>query len=111
MPAPATFDTATLPALPHWDETPADLPAAIREIKAALRARVAASSRTVEEVFAVVERRIQAEVDEIAAAKNRGETFWPVIDYADIANGTVPGRAARVAAPPRLPRGARALRP
>src|SRR4051794_31190768 len=77
-------------ALPHWEEPPADLKAAIREIKAALRARIAASGRTVEEVFAVVEARIRAEVDEIAAAKERGEPVWPVIDYADIAAGTVP---------------------
>ena len=56
--------------LPHWEETPADLPAAIREIKGALRARIAASGRTVEEVFAVVERRVQAEVDEIEAARH-----------------------------------------
>jgi hypothetical protein len=76
--------------LPHWEEIPADLPAAIREIKAALRARIAASGRPVEEVFAVVERRIQVEVEEISAAKNCGETVWPVIDYANIANGTVP---------------------
>src|SRR5690348_17478482 len=76
-------------ALPHWEETPADLKASTREIKAALRARIAASGRTVEEVFAVVEQRIQAAVDEIAAARRRGETIWPVIDYADIAAGTV----------------------
>jgi uncharacterized protein DUF1479 len=83
----ATSDT--LPALPHWEETPADLPAAIRDIKTALRARIAASGRTIEEVFAVVERAVKAEVDEIAAARERGETVWPVIDYADIAAGTV----------------------
>jgi len=77
-------------ALPHWEEPPADLKAAVREIKAALRARIAASGRTVEEVFAVVEEQIRAEVDEIAAAKERGEQVWPVIDYADIAAGTVP---------------------
>jgi hypothetical protein len=82
--------------LPHWEEIPADLPAAIREIKAALRARIAASGRLVEEVFAVVERRIQVEVDEISAAKNCGETVWPVIDYADIANGTVPCGARKL---------------
>ncbi len=54
-----------------------------------MRARIAASGRTVEEVFAVVERAIEAEVAEIAAAKGRGETIWPVIDYADIEAGTV----------------------
>jgi hypothetical protein len=75
--------------LPHWETTPADLPAAIREVKAALRARIAASGRTVEEVFGVVERRMQAAVGEIEAARRRGEQVWPVIDYADIEAGTV----------------------
>ncbi len=78
-----------LPALPHWEEPPADLKAAIREIKQALRARIAASGRTVEEVFAVVESRIRAEVEEIEAARARGEEIWPVVDYADIASGAV----------------------
>jgi hypothetical protein len=76
--------------LPHWEETPADLPAAVREIKAAIRARIAASGRTVEEVFAVVERRVAAEVEQIEAALERGEPVWPVIEYADIEAGTVP---------------------
>ncbi|GAA0910917.1 DUF1479 domain-containing protein [Virgisporangium ochraceum] len=75
--------------LPHWETTPADLPAAIREVKAALRARIAASGRTVEEVFGVVERRMEAAVGEIEAARRRGEQVWPVIDYADIQAGTV----------------------
>ena len=79
----------TLPALPHWETTPEDLPIAIREVKRALRARIEASGRTVEEVFAVMEARVRARVEEISAAKERGETIWPVIDYADIANGTV----------------------
>jgi hypothetical protein len=78
-----------LPALPHWEETPADLPAAVREIKAALRARITASGRSVEEVFAIVERRLAPEVAEVSAALERGEPVWPVIDYADIAAGTV----------------------
>ena len=86
--------TATAPeTLPHWESTPADLKAATREIKAALRARIAASGRTVEEVFAVVEARVAARVAEIAAEKERGETVWPVIDYADIEAGTVPPEA------------------
>jgi len=92
VPATGTV-TATLPPLPHWERTPDDLPAAIRQVKAALRARLAASGRTVEEVFAVVERRIEAEVTEIAAARQRGEGIWPVIDYADIEAGTVPAAA------------------
>ena len=89
MPALAVPTAHDLPALPHWEETPADLPAAIREIKAALRARIAASGRSVEEVFAVVEQRVRAAVEDITAARERGETIWPVIDYADIAAGTV----------------------
>ena len=36
--------------LPHWEQTPSDLPTATKEIKAALRERIAASGRTVEEV-------------------------------------------------------------
>jgi hypothetical protein len=87
--APTLPASDSVPALPHWEETPADLPAAIRAIKAALRARIAASGRTVEEVFAVVEQKIKAEVDEINTDRERGETIWPVIDYADIAAGTV----------------------
>ncbi|MGW7535403.1 YbiU family protein [Amycolatopsis sp. NPDC054798] len=78
-----------LPPLPHWETTPDDLPAAIREIKAALRARIEASGRTVEEVFAVVEARVAAAVEEIEAAKARGEEIWPVLDYADIEAGRV----------------------
>lgn len=90
QPAPAV---APLPPLPHWESTPDDLPAAIREVKAALQERIEASGRTVEEVFAVVERRVQTKVDEIITARDRGETIWPVIDYADIEAGTVPAEA------------------
>ena len=78
-----------LPALPHWEATPDDLPGAIRQVKAALRARITASGRSVEDVFAVIEKRVRAGVEQIAAEKARGETVWPVIDYADIAAGTV----------------------
>ena len=79
-----------LPALPHWEQTPADLPAAISQLKTAMRARIAASGRTVDEVFAAVERQVRAEVGEITAARDRGETVWPVISYADIEAGTIP---------------------
>jgi hypothetical protein len=82
-------EAGALPALPHWEQTPEDLPSAIRQVKTALRARIAASGRTVEDIFAVVERRIEAEVSEIEAARERGETVWPVIQYADIVTGTV----------------------
>jgi len=74
--------------LPHWESEPDDLPAAIRAIKAALRARIEASGRSVREVFGVIEARVRARVEEIAAEKARGATVWPVIDYADIEAGT-----------------------
>src|SRR3954449_749646 len=84
------LQAAQLSPLPHWESTPDDLKAAIREIKPALRARIEASGRTLEEVFAVVEARITAAVAEVEAAKAHGETIWPVLDYADIEAGTVP---------------------
>ena len=82
--------TPTIQALPHWETTPADTTAAIRETKAAIRARIEASGRTVEEAFAAVEARVGERVAEIEDAKRRGENVWPVVDYADIAAGTVP---------------------
>lgn len=84
-----TSDRVPTQTLPHWETVPEDLAVATREIKAALRARIEASGRTVAEVFAVVEERVAARVAEIQAEKARGETVWPVIDYADIENGTV----------------------
>jgi len=77
------------PTLPHWEQTPGDLAAAIREIKHALRARIESSGRTVDEVFAVISERVRVKVTEIAEAKERGETVWPVIEYADIEKGSV----------------------
>jgi hypothetical protein len=95
--ASATPARTDLPNLPHWETTPDDLPGAIRQIKAALRARIRASGRSVEEVFAVVEQRVRLRVEQIAAEKARGETVWPIIEYADIAAGTVtPDRLARL---------------
>ncbi len=79
-----------VPALPHWETTPPDLRDATRQIKAALRARIEASGRTVDAVFAVVEARVLEQVEEITAARERGEPVWPEVDYADIAAGTVP---------------------
>ena len=81
--------SAAAKELPHWETAPDDLPAAIREIKAALRARIVASGRSVREVFGVIEARVRAQVEEIAADKARGATVWPVIDYADIEAGAV----------------------
>ena len=85
----ATAYDITRPELPHWEEPPTDLSGAIREIKTALRARIEASGRTVDEVFEVIERKVADRVVEITAAKERGEQVWPVIDYADIESGAV----------------------
>src|SRR3954464_1079859 len=80
---------STATQLPHWQTTPEDLKAATREIKRAIRARIEASGRTIEEVWAAVTERLTERVEEIEAAKARGEQVWPVIDYADIENGAV----------------------
>jgi hypothetical protein len=87
-----TSEQQTQP-LPHWESAPEDLPAAVREIKAALRNRIEASGRTVAEVFGVVEERVARRVAEIKADQERGETVWPVIEYTDIADGTVTAEA------------------
>jgi hypothetical protein len=78
-----------LTGLPHWEDLPDDVPAAIAEIKAAIRARIAASGRTVEEVVAEVEEFLEGEVADIRETRERGEEVWPVIDYADIESGSV----------------------
>lgn len=81
--------TASAP-LPHWEQLPQDTASATREIKAALRARIAESGRTVEQHFADLEARIADLVAEIKVDKDAGRSVWPVIDYADIEAGTVP---------------------
>jgi hypothetical protein len=82
-------DVSVLPELPHWETSPTDRPAAISQMKNALRARIQGSGRSLEDVFAVVEERIGACVEEISAAKAAGREVWPVIAYDDIADGTV----------------------
>jgi hypothetical protein len=79
--------------LPHWETTPPDLEAAIRETKTAIRARIEASGRTVEEVFAAVEARVAERVAEIEAA---AANVWPILDYADIEAGTVPAETVEL---------------
>ena len=90
-PTPRTRDAAPLP---HWERRPADLPAAIRRDQG----RAAGPDRGLRPDGRGGLRRRRGsgsgrEVDEIAAARDRGETIWPVIDYADIAAGTVVRRA------------------
>ncbi|MCI9889989.1 DUF1479 domain-containing protein [Micrococcales bacterium 31B] len=72
-------------SLPQWPTPPADVAAATREIKAAMRERIG----DVKALFADIEAFITAEVEDIEATKARGESVWPIIDYADIEAGTV----------------------
>ncbi len=76
-----------LPQLPHWETTPSDLREATRAVKSAIRSRIAASGRSVEEVLAKVEALIGERVAEIATEKARGGSVWPVVDYADVQTG------------------------
>ncbi len=84
-----TTDLSSLTGLPHWETQPADIPAAIREIKAALRARIKESGRTVGEVIAEIEEYLEVEIADISAARDRGDEVWPVIDFSDVEAGTV----------------------
>jgi hypothetical protein len=68
---------------------PADMGAAIREAKAQLRARIGDASA----VIAEVEESIRAEVASVVAARRAGRPVWPVVDFSDVAAGTVPGEA------------------
>lgn len=70
----------------HVTEAPADIPAAIRAAKAGLRTQIG----DYREIFAEVEAAMRREVAEIAALRERGEEVWPVVQFADVAAGTVP---------------------
>jgi hypothetical protein len=61
-------------------------PEAIRETKAKLRAQIG----DVAGAFRVAEEAMRAEVAEVVALRERGEEVWPVVQFADIAAGTVP---------------------
>src|SRR5215203_6199407 len=82
-------EISTLTGLPHWETLPEDIPAAIAEIKTAIRARIEAGGRTVEGVIAELEAFLEGEIADIEATKARDEEVWPVISYADIEAGTV----------------------
>ncbi len=89
-----TITTSSTPisartGLPHWEATPEDIPGAIREIKAAIRAKIEASGRTVGAVIAEIEAFLETEIADIEAARERGDEVWPVVDYADIEAGRV----------------------
>lgn len=88
--APTGEAISPVTGLPHWETIPDDMPAAIAEIKAAIRERIEESGRTVADVIGEIEAFLVAEIADIKAARARGAEVWPVIDYADIAAGTVP---------------------
>ena len=67
-------------------QVPADLPAAIRRTKEALRQRIGDYAR----VFGEVEEAMRAEVATIVASRAAGEEVWPVVRFSDIAGGSVP---------------------
>jgi hypothetical protein len=85
----STTSLSLLTDLPHWETVPDDLPAATVEIKRAIRDRIAAAGRTVEEVVVEIEDFIRGEVADIQAARKRGDEVWPILNYADLAAGTV----------------------
>ena len=65
---------------------PDDLPATIRDTKARLRSQIG----DVAAVLAEVEEAMRGKVADIVAAREAGRAVFPVIDFADIAGGTVP---------------------
>ena len=70
--------------------SPADVPAAIRATKAELKARIG----DVAGAFRQADDLMRAEVAEVVAQRERGEQVWPVIQFADVADGTVPAELA-----------------
>lgn len=64
---------------------PDDLPSAIRDAKATFRAAIG----NVEALLADVTGAMEAEVAAIVAARENGETVFPVVAFDDIAAGTV----------------------
>jgi Protein of unknown function (DUF1479) len=75
--------------LPSWNTIPPDIPSAVVEIKRAIRTRIEANGRTVESVVEEIESFVRAEIADIEATRARGENVWPVIEFADLAAGTV----------------------
>ena len=70
----------------HSTQAPADIPAAIRATKAKLRAQIG----DVAGAFRQAEELMRTEVAEVVAQRERGQQVWPVVQFADIAAGTVP---------------------
>lgn len=65
---------------------PEDFPAAIRQVKAELRARIG----DVAGAFAKAEDLMRTEVADVVAQREAGAEVWPVVRFEDVAAGTVP---------------------
>ncbi|WP_222706785.1 DUF1479 domain-containing protein [Lacisediminihabitans profunda] len=68
-----------------WATPPEDISTAIVAVKKKLRAQIG----DVNALFARIEAALEIEVADIVATKERGEDVWPVIQFSDIAAGTV----------------------
>jgi hypothetical protein len=71
-------------------ELPADMGAAIRDVKRRLRAQLG----DVAGAFARAQEAMRAEVAAVIAARLADEQVWPVVAFADIAAGAVPEATA-----------------
>jgi hypothetical protein len=69
-----------------WATPPTDFAAAVKAVKAKLRAQIG----DVDKLFKEIEDYIRIEVEDIKATKARGEEVWPIVQFSDIENGTVP---------------------
>src|SRR5712691_13184308 len=67
-------------------ELPSDMPAAIRQAKAHLRAQIG----DVAGALAEVEEAMRTEVGAVIAEREAGHELFPIVRFADIAAGTVP---------------------
>jgi Protein of unknown function (DUF1479) len=75
--------------LPTWNTIPADVPAAVVQIKQAIRAAIEATGRTITDVIDEIENFIADEVAVVISAQQSGEPVWPVVQFSDIAAGLV----------------------
>ncbi len=89
MPRTASSASPAVASLPSWVSTPDDTPGAIAQIKVAIRQRLLTAGRSIDEVFSVIAERVGAQVDEIAGELEQAKCAWPVVEYADVAAGTV----------------------
>src|SRR5215472_7241781 len=75
--------------VPFTSPLPADVGQAIRTVKAQLRGQIG----DVEAVFAEADAAMRAEAAAVATDRDAGRPVWPVVQFRDIAAGTVPAGA------------------